>query len=184
LYRRTQRCPSGKRLLVLLVVHIAILHHVFPLWQWMVWDPPTSWLEDEDDDDDDDDDDEEVAAAEAREAAAGVSGGGGWRDGGVTMPVPTTAEEEEAEAAAAEVATAAIDARYHGAKGCGTLSQGRWHVPSASFMRDCLPIFEQYSQTHMLWNPTEDTVCYPVRHDTESIEFIEVGRCKLNPVNT
>ena len=35
----------------------------------------------------------------------------------------------------------------------GTLSRGRWHVPSLAFSQDCLPIFEQYAQTHSLWNP-------------------------------
>ena len=47
----------------------------------------------------------------------------------------------------------------------GVITRGRWHVPTKTFVQDVLPIFEQYSQTHSLWNPDEDRVCYPVRSD-------------------
>uniref|UniRef100_A0A7S0SN21 Uncharacterized protein n=2 Tax=Mantoniella antarctica TaxID=81844 RepID=A0A7S0SN21_9CHLO len=145
-----QWCPSGRRLLLLVVVHVATMHHVFPLYQWVVWDPPSSWLEEDEADED------EVAKGDC---------GDGWG--------ATTAHETETEAAA-QAGRAAAHERYHGTKGCGTLSQGRWHVPSSNFLQDCLPIFEQYSQTHMLWNPAEDAVVYSARNDAENAEYIEL----------
>ena len=56
----------------------------------------------------------------------------------------------------------------------GTLSRGRWHVPSLAFSQDCLPIFEQYAQTHSLWNPGEGAIAYPTRNEVENVDQVEV----------
>ena len=108
-----QWSPSGRRLLVLLAVHVTTAQHVFPMHQWVVWDPPPSWLEDGD-----------AADRDADEP--------------------------------------------------GTLSRGRWHVPSLAFSQDCLPIFEQYAQTHSLWNPGEGAIAYPTRNEVENVDQVEV----------
>ena len=47
-----QWSASGRRLLVLLVVHIATAAHVVAKYRWLVWDPPRSWLEEEKEDED------------------------------------------------------------------------------------------------------------------------------------
>ena len=112
-----QWSPSGRRLLLLLAVHVTTAQHVFPMHQWVVWDPPPSWLED---------------------------GGGEAERDATDDPDP------------------------------GTLSRGRWHVPSLAFSQDCLPIFEQYAQTHSLWNPGEDAVAYPTRNEVENVDQVEV----------
>ena len=109
-----QWSASGRRLLVLMACHFTTASHVFPMHQWMVWDPPATWLEDH---------------------------GGG-----------SSSSEEEKEKDEEEMNSDEI----------GVITRGRWHVPSKVFVQDCLPIFEQYSQTHSLWNPDEDCVCYPV----------------------
>ena len=105
-----QWSASGRRLLVLMACHFTTASHVFPMHQWMVWDPPATWLE----------------------------GHGG-----------DSSEEEK-------------DEEEMNSDEIGVITRGRWHVPSKVFVQDCLPIFEQYSQTHSLWNPDEDCVCYPV----------------------
>ena len=107
-----QWSASGRRLLVLMACHFTTASHVFPMHQWMVWDPPATWLEDH---------------------------GGG----------DSSSEEEK-------------DEEEMDSDEIGVITRGRWHVPSKVFVQDCLPIFEQYSQTHSLWNPDEDCVCYPV----------------------
>ena len=43
----------------------------------------------------------------------------------------------------------------------GVITRGRWHVPTKTFVQDVLPIFEQYSQTHSLWNPTRIACAIP-----------------------
>ena len=40
---------GGDRLLFLLTVHVTTAQHVYPLHQWVVWDPPESWLRDDGD---------------------------------------------------------------------------------------------------------------------------------------
>jgi hypothetical protein len=185
-----QWSPSGRRLLLLLVVHVASVHNVFPLYQWVVWDPPVSWLEEEEEVEEDEEvevdyqvkDQEEVEVEVEVQAAGswavdgdsgggrggggggdsgGGSGGGGGRGGGD-------------ESGMLEVQTEAVEEAEESAMGCGTLSCGRWHTPSAHFSQDCLPIFEQYAQTHSLWNPTEDAVAYPAHSDVENTDHIEV----------
>ena len=106
-----QWSASGRRLLVLMACHFTTASHVFPMHQWMVWDPPSTWLEDHGGD--------------------------------------SSSEEEKGE-------------EEMNSDEMGVITRGRWHVPSKVFVQDCLPIFEQYSQTHSLWNPDEDCVCYPV----------------------
>ena len=106
-----QWSASGRRLLVLMACHFTTASHVFPMHQWMVWDPPSTWLEDHSGD--------------------------------------SSSEEEKGE-------------EEMNSDEMGVITRGRWHVPSKVFVQDCLPIFEQYSQTHSLWNPDEDCVCYPV----------------------
>jgi hypothetical protein len=110
-----QWSASGRRLLVLMACHFTTASHVFPMHQWMVWDPPATWLED--------------------------NGGG-----------DSSSEEDEEKDGEEEMNSDEM----------GGITRGRWHVPSKVFVQDCLPIFEQYSQTHSLWNPDEDCVCYPV----------------------
>ena len=39
-----QWSASGRRLLVLLVAHIATAQHVVAKYRWLVWDPPSAWL--------------------------------------------------------------------------------------------------------------------------------------------
>ena len=39
-----QWSASGQRLLALLVVHVATAQHVVAKYRWLVWDPPSAWL--------------------------------------------------------------------------------------------------------------------------------------------
>jgi len=39
-----QWSASGQRLLALLVVHVATAQHVVAKYRWLVWDPPSTWL--------------------------------------------------------------------------------------------------------------------------------------------
>ena len=41
-----QWSASGRRLLILLVTHVATASHVVPKYAWAVWDPPSEWLGD------------------------------------------------------------------------------------------------------------------------------------------
>ena len=127
---------GGDRLLFLLTVHVTTAQHVYPLHQWVVWDPPESWLRDDGD---------EEAEEEAEEEDRGGLPGEARRGRSLS-------------------------------RGMSSLSRGRWHVPSGCFLQDCLPIFEQYAQTHDLWNLAGDAIVYPTRNDAEGVEQIEMQR--------
>ena len=186
-----QWSASGTRLLILVACHFTTTSHVFPMHQWMVWDPPATWLGASDlsll---------EDPPSATTHGAGCFAASGGGPGAPVFCRCVSRSYDDALAgdfrcshgrdryrceECGGAGVGEDAIDpgtldsirARVHetGAYGfdpddvLGVITRGRWHVPTKTFVQDVLPIFEQYSQTHSLWAPDEDRVCYPVRSD-------------------
>ena len=177
-----QWSASGTRLLVLMACHFTTTSHVFPMHQWMVWDPPATWLESRTENLSRLEDpcascsaSEDPIRRRARsfevyeESLAGdfccshgrdryrceECGGGGLGEDPETI-ASRLDSQVEANGGGAKVDPGRV---------LGVITRGRWHVPTKTFVQDVLPIFEQYSQTHSLWNPDEDRVCYPVRGD-------------------
>ena len=183
-----QWSASGTRLLALVACHFTTSSHVFPMHQWMVWDPPATWLGASD-----------LSRLEDPSAASHGDGCFAANTGVARAPLVCRCVSRSFEASLAggfrcshgrdryrceecggggvgedvlpPETLESIRARVDETGGfdpdevLGVITRGRWHVPTKTFVQDVLPIFEQYSQTHSLWNPDEDRVCYPVRSD-------------------